>query len=284
MAQIQERGVIVNKTVLRKPGKTALAFGLMFILAFIAQTGLSSSTPFNASQESQLERSKIDREIYPLLNDTDLYCSFRVFNQGSPELQIVGAEREKEKSLLSDGDVIYISQGKQHGMEPGMIFIILSIEEKVPGVGPIAFKKGRARLVALSESQSSAVVEKSCGGAMIGHFLIPFEPKESIIGKDLGFDIPPFEVDGIKGKFIYLETDTLQLGTGGWGLIDIGMESGIQVGQQLIVYRKVREDAPIQVFGNVVVIDAQETTSTVKVLSCRDAIKIGDLIMVRPNG
>ena len=164
-----------------------------------------------------------------------------------------------------------------------MIFLILNIEEKAPGIGPIAFKKGRARLVTLSENQSSAVVEKSCGDISIGHFLIPFEPKESIIGKDLGFDIPPFEVEGTKGKFIYLETGTLQLGTGGWALIDIGKESGIQVGQQLIVYRKVKEDAPIQVFGNIVVIDAQDTTATVKVLSCRDAIIIGDLIMSRPS-
>ena len=106
--------------------------------------------------------------------------------------------------------------------------------------------------------------------------MIPFEPKESIIGKDLGFDIPPFEVEGTKGKLIYLET-SLQIGTGGWALIDIGTESGIQVGQQLIVYRKVKEEAPLQVFGNVVVIDVQDTTSTIKVLSCRDAIKNGDL-------
>lgn len=283
MAQIQERGVIVNKTVLRRIGRIVLSFGMVLILVLLGETWLSSSIHVNASQESQLQRSKIDREIYPLLNDTDLYCSLQVFNQDTPEIRIVGAERGEEKTLLSDGDVIYINKGKQDGLEPGMVFLILNIEGKIPGIGPIAFKKGRARLVALSDSQSSAVLEKSCGGTRIGHFLIPFEPKESIIGKDLGFDIPPFEVEGTKGKLIYLET-SLQIGTGGWALIDIGTESGIQVGQQLIVYRKVKEEAPLQVFGNVVVIDVQDTTSTIKVLSCRDAIKNGDLVMVRPNG
>ena len=273
----------MNKTILRKLGRIVLFFGMVLILAFIGETWLSSSIHVNASQESQLQRSKVDREIYPLLNDTDLYCSFRIFNQDTPDIRIVGAEREEEKSLLSDGDLIYIDKGKQDGLEPGMIFLILNIEEKAPGLGPIAFKKGRARLVTLSENKSSAVVEKSCGGIRVGHFLIPFEPKESIIGKDLGFDIPPFEVEGTKGKFIYLETGTLQIGTGGWALIDIGTENGIQVGQQLIVYRRVKADAPIQVFGNIVVIDAQDTTSTVKVLSCRDAIIIGDLVMGRPN-
>ena len=66
-------------------------------------------------------------------------------------------------------------------------------------------------------------------------------------------------------------------------MIDLGAEDGIQLGQQMILYREVEKDAPLQILGNVVIVDIQNKTSTIKILSCRDAVRIGDLIMVRPN-
>jgi hypothetical protein len=50
----------------------------------------------------------------------------------------------------------------------------------------------------------------------------------------------------------------------------------------MIHYRRVREGLPIQILGNCVVIDVQSRTSTIKVLSCRDIIRKGDLVMERP--
>ena len=56
-----------------------------------------------------------------------------------------------------------------------------------------------------------------------------------------------------------------------------------QVLLEMVMYRELHVDAPLQVFGNVVVIDVQEETATVKVLSSRDAVNMGDLVMLRPT-
>lgn len=257
--------------------------------ADVASKGIeppSSAEPSQAQQKQEFEikRAKIYEEIYDLLNETDLYCSFMVMDEEKPVMQIVGADREHEKDMFNDGDIVYINRGEVDGLESGQLFLIFHVEKKIPGYGPMAFKRGRARIIHLSQNKASAVIEKACGEVRLGYSLVPFEVKEGVMGKDLGFaDIPPFEVKGIKGSFIYLQTDYNQVGTGQWALIDLGEDDGIQLGQQLVAFRIVEEGAPLQIFGNVVVIDVQKSTSTIKVLSCRDPIQIGDSVMEHPN-
>jgi hypothetical protein len=82
---------------------------------------------------------------------------------------------------------------------------------------------------------------------------------------------------------VYLQGNLRQIGSGQWALLDLGAEKGIQVGQQLILYRRLRADLPVQILGNCLVIDVKSRTSTVKVLSCRDVIQKGDLVMERPS-
>jgi hypothetical protein len=250
--------------------------GIGLVLFLMGAAGLGFG------QENQIRKAKIYDEIYPLLNEVDLYCSFLVHDGPKPEIMVIGAEREYEREIMSDGDVIYINHGRADGLEPGQLFQVLEFTDGMLGYGPLAFKRGRARVEALSDHQASAVIEKSCGWIRKGDYLIPFEPREPLMGKDLGYDVPPFEVEGAKGEIIYLQTDFEQVGSNMWALIDCGQEAGIQIGQQLIIYRVVREGAPLQIFGNCVVIDVQKETATIKVLSCRDAVRIGDLIMVRP--
>ena len=236
------------------------------------------------SQEHQIRKAKIYEETHDLLSESDLYCSFMVLDEERPLMQIIGAEREYEKEMLSDGDVLYVNQGKNDGLEAGQLYLILDIQDQIPGYGPLAFKRGRARIVALSENKASAVIENSCGDVRLGHYLVSFDVREGVIGKDLGFmDVPPFEVKGAKGEVVYLQTNFNQVGAGHWALIDQGEDDGIQAGQQLVTFRIIEEGAPLQIFGNVVVIDVQKSTSTVKVLSCRDALRIGDLLMEHPS-
>jgi hypothetical protein len=231
----------------------------------------------------EITKAKIYRDLADLINEVDLYCSFSVWEDEIPELRIIGAERESEKAMFSDGDLIYLNKGKNGGLEPGQIFLVKDIRDGLGGYGPLALGKGRARIQYAGETTSVAVVENSCGDVRSGHYLIPFEPKEGMTGKDLGYDVVPEETEGVKGQLFYLQGDLRQLGSGMWALLDLGAEQGLQVGQQLILYRRTRAELPIQVLGNCLVIDAQSRTSTVKVLSCRDVLRDGDLVMERPS-
>lgn len=234
-----------------------------------------------AQDEYEIEKAKIFQEIYDLLNETDLYCSFFILDEGEPETKIFGAERAYERVQFNNGDIVYINKGRNDGIEEGQMFMVLEVGEPIPGYGPLVHQRGRVRVLALEENASSARVEKACGPVMIGNYLIPFEEKEGRMGKDLGYDVPPYENNGLKGEILFLNEDFVQAGSGAWAILNLGEVNGIQLGQQLVVYRKLYERTPLFVFGNMVVIDTQKTTCTVKILSCKDALLIGDLIQTR---
>ena len=232
--------------------------------------------------DRQVQSDPLLNEEHALLLDVDLYCSIAIYDVDKPSLKIIGAEREHERDTFSDGDVVYINQGRLDGLEVGQLFLILEIEENVPSYGPLAIKRGRLRLLALADNKASAVVEKACHSVKLNSYLVPFEPLETVMGTDLGFDIPPFEIGGAKGQVVCLESGFNQIGSGHWAVINIGAGADVRIGQQLILYRIIKEGAPVQIFGNAVVVDVQERTSTIKVLSCRDALRMGDLVMNHP--
>jgi len=258
-----------------------LRVSLLLVALFIVMLGISG-LPLLSRDSGLPVTYGSSEELVPLLSETDLFCSFLIWDAEKPDAVIVGAEREYERDTFSDGDVIYINKGKNQGLEPGQLFLILEIKQNIEGFGTLATKRGRARVTALSDERCSAVIEKSCDWSTIGNYVIPFEPTDTVMGKNLGFDVPPFEVQGEKGEVIYLQSDFNQVGSGNWALIDQGAQDGVQVGQQMIVYRIVEEGAPVQIFGNVVVVDVQNATATVKVLTCRDALRIGDAVMPHP--
>jgi hypothetical protein len=270
---IQARGDKVNKN--HKTGGRFILY-LAFILMSVSMIG------FGIQQEG-IKKAKIYEEEYQLITESDLYCSFYALDGDVPELKIIGAEREYERDMYSDEDVVYLNQGSMQGLNKGQVFMIIEVRRDIPSVGPVAFRRGRVRIQELDDSKSTARIEKSCGWIMRGYYLVPFQPKEGMMGQDLGYDIPPFETEGAKGEVLFLEVDFNQIGSGHWALVSLGQQHGITLGQQLILYRRVEKEAPIQVFGNSVVIDVQQETSTIKVLSCRDAVRIGDHVMMRPE-
>lgn len=267
--------------IIQMQGK--IFFSLVIILFLFFWPDILSSRSFNEGrwQENQVKKAKIFQEIYPVISESDLYCSFFVLEDEGLELKIIGAEREYEKSLLSDSDIVYLNKGRKDGLEKGQLFLILEVGAKIKNFGNIAFKRGRARILTLEDETASAKIERSCGKVMIGDFLVPFIEKEGLLGKDLGYDVPPEESEGLKGNLIYFQRGYQQIGSGYWALIDIGAEDGLRIGQQLIIYRKVKEGAPLQILGNLIIIDTQRQTSTVKILSCDDALKIGDRVQLR---
>lgn len=262
----------------------------------MASSGTTEISEFGVTQQQQeqrqdleqepedqyeVEKAKIYQEIYDLLTETDLYCSFFILDDDEPDTKIMGAERAYERVQFNNGDIVYINKGRNHGLEEGQMYMVLEVGQSVPGYGPLAYQRGRVRVVALEENAASARVEKACGPIMVGNYLLPFEEKEGRMGKDLGYNVPPYENNGLKGKILYLKEDFVQAASGAWALLNLGEVDGIQLGQQLVVYRKLYEGTPLYMFGNMVVIDTQKRTCTVKILSCKDALMIGDSVQTR---
>lgn len=253
----------------------------LFLIPVFFLVGASGSQEV----QSQIEKAKIFRDTYPLVSQADLNCSFFLLEE-FPKIKIIASDRDNEKTMFSDADTFFVDKGKDDGLQEDQVWVILEIGNKIkpvglrPSIGTVAFKRGRARIVRTESNRSLARVEKACGRVRIGDFLIPFEEKEGWLGKDMGFKVQAKE-GAPTGKFVYLQDELNQIGTGSWGIIDMGKDQGIQIGQQLTIFKTIQRNIPFDPIGNLVVIDVGSKTSTVKILSCKDAVGLDYPVQVK---
>jgi hypothetical protein len=236
--------------------------------------------------QNEIQRAKIFREAYPIIAEVDLYCSPLICEGELPGLRILSGEKGYEKTMFSDADIIHLNQGKQDGLEIGQVLLVITVGDRIGDIGWLANRQGRALVEFLEDHRALARLEKSCGRVMAGDYLVPFEEKETFLGKDMGFEAHSEAPDGLLATIIYVEREYIQLGSGGWAVIDKGEEDGIQVGQQLTICKQIRnpetlefrEDLPEIGIGNSIVVDVGKKTATIKVLSCSDPISKGHMV------
>ena len=254
--------------------------GLVLILAGLIV--LIPGRPFAQElQESMIKKAKIFEETYQLINESDLNCSFYMHEEGKllPDIRIIGAERQNEKSHFEDGDLIYVNKGAADGLEMGQLFTTVGLRAKVEKIGTVMERHGRARIVRLEDRMASARVEKGCGRILVGDFLIPFEEEQGEIGKDRGFgDMDPNASK--HGNVIYIENDFHISGPGQWALINMGRQHCVQIGDQLNIFHQAAPGLPREAFASAIIIDVRGATSTIKILSARDAVDIGAEVQI----
>jgi hypothetical protein len=98
-------------------------------------------------------------------------------------------------------------------------------------------------------------------------------------GEQQAWDVPFGEGGTSAGRVVFLDDDLVQLGTGQWAIVDLGGEDGLAVGQQLALFHQAGE-VPPQAVGNAVVISLGPRWATVKILSAKDTIRLGDLVLL----
>jgi hypothetical protein len=261
-------------------------FMAALVTAFFVPAPAQVVSDDQAQVQDQIQRAKIFRDAYPVIAEVDLYCSLFVLEGDLPELMITAAEKGYEKIMFSDGDIVFLNKGSQDGLEIGQVFLVVEVGDPIGGIGHLVNKRGRAQVINLEEKRAVARIEKACGRLMIGNYLLPFEEKETLLGKDIGYVAYGEKGSGPTGNLLYLERGYNVIGSGGWAIIDIGEEAGVQVGQQMTIYKRIRnpqtlnfrEDLPQTGIGNAVVIDTGKKTATIKVLSCWEAIMMGQWV------
>ena len=252
-----------------------------FIIAGLALS--APGRPF--AQEAVIQKAKIFEDTYQLITESDLRCSFYIHEAGKmlPDIQIIGAERMNEKTVFSDDDIIYINKGAADGLEMGQLFLTVGLRAKVPKLGTVMERHGRARIVRLEDRMATAKVEKGCGTIQLGDFLLPFEAEEGEVGKDLGYgDMDP--TISHHGKVVYIEHDFHIAANGQWALIDLGRQHCVQIGDQLNVFRQAKPNLPREAIASAIIIDVRGATSTIKILSARDSVDIGSDVQMNVAG
>jgi len=252
---------------------------LIFIFSFLGVAGIQSSQEKQEEKpKHQIEKARIYREDYPLISESDLYCSIFILEDKKLDVKIIDAEKAEEKKLFSDADIVFLDKGRNRGLEVDKMFLILEVGENIQGLGPLGLKRGRARIIDVGEDWGHAQIEKTCGRIMIGHFMIPFEEKKDLLERVPIIDISHREGRILQGNIVYQDLE-IQIGSRNvWGLIDLGKEDGLLVGERMNIYKESSKKAPPKLIGDLVVVDTQRSTSTVKILSSTDAVRPGDIV------
>jgi hypothetical protein len=212
----------------------------------------------------------------------DLYCSGWVEKERHPStLTIVSAELEHK--ILSDGDVIYINQGRTQGIAPGAEFLVVRPDHKVvhpatkEKLGTYMQRMGHVRVLCTQENTATAVVLSACEDMRFGDELLPWQDMPSPTLER----IPP--VDGCmqpsglaQGWVVDGGADQLiSMAAGNVVETDLGSEAGVKPGSILTLFRD-NGDLPRKVLGQAVVLTVDGATSTVKVLHSSRDVRLGD--------
>lgn len=218
-----------------------------------------------------------------LIDEADLTCSILAVEE-VPRLKIDAAERMEERTFLLQGDLFVFKRYPGDNLALGQILNILEIGETVKVTArrarPVmaAYQRGRAKIDILNAASGRARIEKACGPIEVGQVLGPLAGGDVLRGIDQGFDSVERKTEGPQGAVLFLGNRASQIGPGQMALVEIGTDQGLQAGQQLTAFRLNEKNAIWQGMANVIVVHAGPRVSAVKVLSAREALRVGDLV------
>jgi hypothetical protein len=220
-----------------------------------------------------------------LADTSDLYCSGYIDPEHrAPELLVAGSEVIEHKHL-ADGDVIYLNQGRNQAIQAGSEYAVVrpvgSVIHPTTGqdLGPFVRRLGKVRVMLTQEDTSTAVVEFACEDIRFGDQLLPWRsipaPRRASLPPFDRYDVTPSA--GPAGAIVYLGFEWMNAATGNIIHTDLGLASGVQPGDVLLVYRE-RENLPRTHIGQAIVLTVETTTSTVKLAESVREVAIGDRV------
>lgn len=224
--------------------------------------------------------------LLPVADATDIYCSGYI-DPGYEASDLGIAGRELEKEFVAQGDVIYINQGRNQGIQAGDEFAIRRETRQVThpttrqDLGTFIRRLGKVRVMLTQENTSTAVIEMSCDAIEESDQLVPWEeipvPRLRQLPEFDRYDVT--ESLGPDG-FLVTERDNLDIvGEGQIIYTDLGVASGVRPGDVLTLYRE-NGDLPRAMLGQAIILTVEPLTSTAKVMLSVREMKRGDRVEV----
>jgi hypothetical protein len=224
--------------------------------------------------------------LVPLADNSDLYCSGYIDPRHEPS-QVRIAGKEMERAHLADGDVVYLSQGRNQGMAAGMRLSVRRPAQTIvhpvtdQDLGALVRRLGRLRILAVQDDTSTAVVEMSCEDMVVSDEVVPLEdlpaPMMRSFPKLDRYDVTPS--GGEQGYVVAARDALVATGDGHVIYVDLGAGTGMRPGVILTLYRE-NADLPRLMLGRAVVLTVEDGTSTAKIVQAVREVRLGDRVEV----
>ena len=228
-----------------------------------------------------------------LISEADNICSYFIGKGIKRDILIVGAEqRYIEKDVFSDGDTLYINKGTRDGIKEGDMFVVMSKGKRVSNpkkfksLGTYYLKKSLAEVTCTFNDKSCISLQKGCFPVELNDFLIPYKEEEEIIKKQIDYmkcRLPESPVSG-NVVFLNLYMELKREISGPTDYVSIDMGKGLVArGDYVLFYKLLKKSLPPIIVGTGIVINTQNTNSTVKVLDAAFPVEIGDKVVLLPE-
>jgi hypothetical protein len=225
--------------------------------------------------------------LQPVATLSELHCSRYISAESQvPGLMIAG--QELERKALGQGDVVFLNQGRNHGLHAGDTLRIRRWTKDVrhPStnevLGTVVRRMGKARILLAHDNTSTAVIEMSCEDIGVGDELVPW----SEIAAPMMSALPPFDrldptsTGGATGQIVSARDNLWALGEGHVIYTDLGQHTGVSPGDVLLMYREREHGLPRMMLGQAVILTVETGTSTAKVMNSTRESEIGDWVEV----
>jgi len=256
---------------------------LIIILVAFSLTAQSQKSKI----KEKFEKSYIYKAESLLISKSEFDCSFFITEKIKKDIIIIGAKQKwLGKTFYTNENEMYINKGSKDGIKEGDKFSVLEKGKKIGSLGIYYSKKSIAVVTCVYEDKATIKLTGGCAPVYIGDFLIKYKSHEPVFKKRVDYKNCRLVKSEINGKVVYhkksipLETRTL-FGEDLMVAVDIG-NAFLKTGDFLLFYKYFGEELPPLIIGTGVVVSAQKTNSTVKLLKLSNPVQMGDRVTYLP--
>jgi hypothetical protein len=226
--------------------------------------------------------------------------------------KVVGQE-DKTRSILGDGDVLYLGGGSGQGVKVGDRLVLTKVvarkffhpddRRRRKALGDILEQEGIVRVTTVYPDQSVAIIERSMDGVSAGCYAAPYAEPPSIVNALRRDTASPVPVRQPVLKVIYIRMNKMVAAGGDLVIVDGGTSQGFKVGDVLLSARPepldpanpdpagARTDAYGNItalrpgaamtnyyMGQVMIVKTGEHTATCRILRSTAELEVGDIL------
>ncbi len=228
--------------------------------------------------------------IKPIAKYHDINCYDTILpDENMFDAQIISSE--KKTTNISQFDYVFIDLGADQNIKAGDIFVVLHRDDFREVTHPVSEEMigwvyrnvGKIKVVLVFGDFSIARVTECCLNIQIGDQIRPFKKMPVPLLEETR-DVTFYERETANptGYIVYGQQDHTIMGVGDLGIIEMGKEDGIELGDQFTLFRYNRiKGLPRVILGKAVALVIEENTTVIKIIQSRFEIFVGDLVEVK---
>ena len=222
--------------------------------------------------------------LVPAVERREMTCVPQLFERFDPSPLRISGREDPDKELLSTGDIVHLSAGRDMGIEPGAEYAILRPGRTVRNphqrkwAAVFVQRLGRLRVLTVQASSATAEILESCDGILVGDYLVPWreKPVPMIERIPLARLATPYP-GRLNGTVVVCHEPGDEVAAEGDVVgIDLGTRAGVTAGDRVLLWRPGENGGARRVLAQGVVLQVTAGGATVKILESRSEVLIGD--------